>query len=447
MLTVRLVKNCESGIRFILASILVVFCIACSVIDPIDTTVLVAELDAKLPLVVASGNSPSIQVAVVRQDQIAWSRAFGKDTSVDHVYMNASVQKVFTAVAVLQLVESGLVDLDTDVSTYLPFTVQHPGFPKEPITVRMLLAHRSGLDAFPHQFAWDTESTFSPQYRPPCPDDLLNMSHKEFLFASLMPDGSNYDRQAWVFEPGQDYRYSVSAYPLLRYLVGQVTGQSYAEYMHANIFAPLRMSSSGFSADEFAGRHAIPYTRIDGENIEIPVWNGQGSMMHTTARDMATFMLALMNNGQYKDLQLLQPEMIELLQQRTTRFKGLFKSSGDLPRKGHGLGLFIFRGGWLGNGGSAPGFQCLWRFHPSSQVGYVILSNVNAILGGGENYESARSDIYTVQDALVSILDPTFVIRRWASEIWIVGAFMLYLFAVRLGVRWRKAQHRNVQVP
>jgi len=441
MLTVRLVKNCESGVRFVLSSILVAFCIACSVIDPIDTTFLIAELDAKLPTVVTSGNSPSIQVAVVHQDQVAWPQAFGENTSVDHVYMNASVQKVFTAVAVLQLVQDGLVDLDTDVSMYLPFTVQHPGFPEKPVTVRMLLAHRSGLDAFPHQFAWDTESTFSPQFRPPCPDDLLNMSHKEFLLASIIPGGSNYDRQVWVLEPGQDYRYSVSAYPLLRYMIGHLAGQSYAEYMHANIFTPLGMSNSGFSAGEFAGRHAIPYTRIDGENIEIPVWNGQGSMMHTTARDMATFMLALMNNGQYKDLQLLQPEMIELLQQRTTRFKGIFKSSDDMPSTGHGLGLFTFRGGWLGNGGSAPGFQCLFRFHPSKQVGYVILSNVNAILGGGENYESARSDIYTVQDALVSILDPTFVIRRRASEIWAVGAFMLYLFTVRLIVRWRKAQH------
>jgi CubicO group peptidase (beta-lactamase class C family) len=360
--------------------------------------------------------------------------------------MNASVQKVFSAAAILQFVERGLVDLYTDVGTYLPFTVRHPGFPETPITVRMLLAHRSGLVEFPHQFAWDTECTFSPQYRPSCPNHLLVMSHEEFLHASLVPGGSNYDRQAWVSEPGQEYHYSVSAYPLLRYLVGQVAGQSYAEYLHENIFDPLGMTSSGFSADEFAGRHAIPYTRIDGENIEIPVWNGQGSMMHTTAGDMARFMLALMNNGQYGEFQLLQPETIELMQQRTTRFKFLFRSSDDLPRKGHGLGLFAFRGGWFGTGGSAPGFQCLLRFHPSRQVGYVILSNVNAILGGGNNYESARSDIYEVQDALVSILDPTLVIRRRASELGVVGALVLWFLVVGLWVRRRKSQHRNAEV-
>jgi len=242
VLTVYLMKNCEPGVRLVLSSILVVFCIACSVTGPRDTASLVAELDAELPRVVASGNSPSIQVAVVHQDQIAWSRAFGENTSVDHVYMNTSVQKVFTAIAVLQLVERGLVDLDTDVNMCVPFTVRHPGFLETPITVRMLLAHRSGLDAFPHQFAWDTESTFSPQFRPPCPNHLLTMSHEEFLIASLIPEGSNYDQQAWGFEPGQEYHYSVSAYPILRYLVGRVTGQSYAEYMQENIFAPLGMT-------------------------------------------------------------------------------------------------------------------------------------------------------------------------------------------------------------
>ncbi len=443
MHAVRLSKNCESGIRFVLSSILVAFCIACSVTGSRDTASLVAELDAELARVVASGNSPSIQVAVVHQDQVAWSRAFGENTSVDHVYMNASVQKVFTAIAVLQLVERRLVDLDTDVNMYVPFTVRHPGFLETPITVRMLLAHRSGLDAFPHQFAWDTESTFSPQFRPPGPHHLLTMSHEEFLIASLMPEGSNYDQRAWIFEPGREYHYSVSAYPLLRYLVGQVTGQSYAEYMKENVFAPLGMTSSGFSADEFAERHAIPYTRIDDKNVELPIWNGQGSMMHTTAKDMAQFMLALMNNGQYEDFQLLQPKTIELMQQRTTRFKVLFKSSDDLPRKGHGLGLFVFRGGWFGSGGSAPGFQCLSRFYPSKQVGYVILSNVNAILSGGKNYESARSEIYKVQDTLVSILDPTLVIRSRASELGIVGALILYVLAVGLWVRRRKAQHRT----
>lgn len=423
-------RNTRPRLWVVLSFFLVLLCAACTGYVPQDSASLVAELDTKLPIAFASGNSPSIQLSVVRGDQTVWSQAFGQHTSVNHVYMNASVQKMFTAVAALQLVEEGLIDLDADVQEYVPFTVRHPGFPETPITVRMLLAHRSGLVEFPHQFEWDTGCTFSPQYRPLCPSNLLAMSHEEFLHASLVPGGSNYDRKAWVSEPGQEYHYSVSAYPLLRYLVGQVAGQSYAEYMHENIFDPLGMTSSGFSADEFAGRHAIPYTRIDSANIELPIWNGQGSMMHTTAEDMSRFVRALLNDGQYDGFQLLQPQTIELMKQRTSRFNVFFKSSDDLPGKGYGLGLFIFRGGWIGFGGSAPGYQSLLRFHPSRQVGYAIMSNVNGILGN--NYESVRRDIYEVQDALVSILDPTFEIRIRTGEVSVfVAAGLVWAYFMR----------------
>ncbi|HEY70202.1 MAG TPA: beta-lactamase family protein [Anaerolineae bacterium] len=417
---------------------------ACTILLAKDAEWIVDELEADIPPVVADGNSPSIQVAVVHQGRIAWSEAFGEDSSVDHVYMNASVQKTFTAVAILQLVERGLLDLDADVSQYVPFGIQHPDFPEIPITARMLLAHRSGLDEFPHQFGWDTESAFSPRYRPPCPPHLLNLSTEAFLIASLTPEGSNYTPGSWISEPDQEYHYSISAYPFLRYLIGQVSGQSYDAYMHENVFIPLGMTGSGFSADAFAERHVLPYTRIGGENVELPIWNGQGWMMHTTAEDMARFMLALMNQGRYGDFDLLQPGMVELLQQSTTIFVEDFQEGGDLPLTGHGLGLFSFRGGWFGNGGSAPGFQCLLRFHPSRGVGYVILSNVNAILGSGWELDSVRSDIYTVQDALLSILDPTLKLRGQERRILLliatVSTFLIMVLWIRLSLKRRARQ-------
>jgi CubicO group peptidase (beta-lactamase class C family) len=388
----------------------------------------------------ARGNSPSLQVAVV-QGQDVWSQTYGEATSVEHVYMNASVQKVFTTTAVLQLVERGLVELDADVSEYLPFVVGNPLAPDAPITVRLLLAHRSGLDDFPYQFEWDTEDTFAPQYRPPAPAHVQAMSHEAYLTASLIPAGANYDPQSWIHAPDREYHYSVSAYPLLRYLIGQVSGQGYEAYMHENIFSPLGMTSSGFSSVAFSDRYAIPHTRIDGENIELPIWDGRGSMMHTTAGDMATLLAAFMNDGRYGDFEVLQPETLALMQQKTTRFNDLsfFKGRGDLQSTGHGLGLFLFRGGWVGHGGSAPGFQGLFRFNPSRQVGYVILSNVNAILGGGENYASARSEIYAVQDALLSILDPWFAVHRMTVlEVGSLGAVMLVNFIVWRFRVWRR---------
>ncbi|MGD8822551.1 MAG: serine hydrolase domain-containing protein [Anaerolineales bacterium] len=384
-----------------------------------DPASLAEDLEAEIAGVVTDGNAPSIQAAVVYQDQIIWSQAFGENTSVNHGYMNASVQKMFTAVAVLQLAEQGLIDLDADVQEYLPFPIRHPDYPETPISVRMLLSQRSGMTDFPNQFEWDTACAFR-QYRPRCPDQIVAMPIGEFLSASLRPDGGNYQPGIWGSEPGQSYYYSVSAFPMLRYLVGLVSGLDYPEYMQANIFEPLGMEHSGFIADGSASLHTTPYTRINDQNVELPLWNGQGWMMHTTAEDMAHFMGALMNDGQYNSYQLLASESVALMQQTTTSSWTLLRSGEDLVSNGFGLGLFSFRGGWFGFGGSAPGYQSLLRYHPERQVGYVIMANVNGILSS--EYDSVREDIYHVQDALVSILDPTLTLRSHALEMLLFSA-------------------------
>ena len=153
--------------------------------------------------------------------------------------------------------------------------------------------------------------------------------------------------------------------------------------------------------------------------------------MHTTASDMAKLMLALIHDGRSGEVRILQPETVELMRRRTTRYRVLFRRSEDLQARGRGLGILSIRGGWFGIGGSAPGYQCLFRFH--------------AILGGGPNYPSARAEIYRVQDTLVSVLDPTHVVRRRAAEIGIVGVMVLYLAVVGLWLRRRRLRRRDAR--
>ena len=419
------------GIAFrVLLPLLIILTPHAGAAEPIS---LVSRLDSLIPAVVAKGNAPSVQVAVIHGEEILWSRAFGEDGGVDRIGMIASVQKVVTAAAVLQLVEGGVIDLDTDVQQYVPFPLRHPDHPEEPITVRMLLAHRSGLGEFRHQFDWDTEGVFSPRYRPSAPEALSALSHEEFLEASLTQGGSNYHPRMWASEPGRRYSYSVSAYPLLRHLVGRVSDMGYEEYLREHIFEPLAMTSSGFSVDEFAERHMVGFARIGAKNVELPAWSGKASMMHSTAEVMARFALALMHGGEVHGARILETESVGLMARRTTRFKHLFRTGKDLPGTGHGLGLHSFRGGWRGFGGSVPGYQTLLRYHPLRQVGYVIMANVNGILGN--SYDSARRDIYTVQDALVSILHPGYVVHRAAP-----GRVLLFAAA---GVLWAFLVRRN----
>ena len=151
--------------------------------------VMEAEVVEKIALLVSEGDLPSLQAAVVHKDEIIWSEAFGESTSVEHVYMNGSVQIVFDATAVLQLYERTMIDLDADISIYLPFTDRHPDYPDTPITIRMILGHRSGLDAFWWQFSWDTECLFYPEYRQECKPEILEMSLGEYVAASIVPGG------------------------------------------------------------------------------------------------------------------------------------------------------------------------------------------------------------------------------------------------------------------
>ena len=102
------------------------------------------------------------------------------------------------------------------------------------------------------------------------------MSLEEYLMASFTTSGSNFNPNMWIYEPGEKYHYSVSAYPLLGYLIEYVSGKPYQEHMKENIFEPLEMLNTGFVLEDFDDQHAIPYTHIDGENIELPFWNGNG---------------------------------------------------------------------------------------------------------------------------------------------------------------------------
>lgn len=163
-----------------------------------------AALDARIPSVVEEGDGPSMQVAVVYKDRVLWSRAFGFGVDVHRAFMNASVQKFFTSTAVLRLAERGVVDLDADVSRYLPFPVRHPGYPDEPITLRMLLSHRSGMGVLPHQGEWDTQCSLAPEFMQDCSFDVVDLSMEEFFRERLAPDGQTPTGDPGLLSQGRD---------------------------------------------------------------------------------------------------------------------------------------------------------------------------------------------------------------------------------------------------
>lgn len=384
--------------RRIITSICIILFVVGLLIPPGDaagTGIVSSHVEEEIERIVTEGNIPSFHACVVSDDEISWVRGFGAQTDADTVFLIGSIQKVLVAISILQLHENGSIELDKDVGDYLPFDISNPSYPDVPITVRMLLAHRAGLDTIlPHEFCYDWDGAYYPDYAygREYYTPVIDIPLGEFLNECLTPSGSYYRSANWLHEPGTQYSYSNSGYKILMHLIETVSEQTISEYMQENIFRPLLMNNTGFNASDFIGHHALPHTRVSGSNLELPIWDGQ-YMMRSTVSDLGHLMIALMNRGQYGDSQILQPETTDMMLERVSDFASENTVPSELRWEGYGLGQDIFSHGLYGHGGSTIGFKGLMYFNPVKMMGYVWLSNVNNILNYNSNdwYEIARN--------------------------------------------------------
>lgn len=167
-------------------------------------------------------NVPSISGGVMKNGKIIWLKTIGYadvenfvPATDSTVYRIASISKLITSSAIMQLVEKGKVKLDDDVRKYLDY------FPKKKytFTIRQLLNHTSGIrDYLPGEF--DSKVYFHSTR------EVINLLAKDSL----------------DFEPGTAYQYTTLGYNLLAAVIEQVTGMSYLDYVTNNIFKPLKMN-------------------------------------------------------------------------------------------------------------------------------------------------------------------------------------------------------------
>ena len=222
-------------------------------------------------------------------------------------------------------------------------------------------------------------------------------------------------------------------------MIEEVSGIPYSDHMKENILKPLGMSNTSFSYDDLVGQNITPYTRIQGNNIELSVWDGNGYLMRTTAEDMAKFMLAHINGGNYENFQLLQLETIELMREKASEGRSIFNPNSELTNSGYGLGLIHYSHGWLGHGGSTVGYQSLWQFNPSKQCGFIIFTNINGILGSYDDFQSVWGNIAEIRSMLFSTMDPlaNFKFPTWVPPT--IGVLtLLVIFVIR---RLRRTRH------
>lgn len=222
---------------------------------------------------------PGLSAALVLGGRLRWSQGYGiadvengVPGTADTVYRLASVSKPITAVAVMQLVEKGGVDLDASVRTYVP------GFPPKPwpITPRQLLSHTSGIRHYKG-------------------DEFASTRH----YWSVLEGLDVFKDDALMFEPGTRQLYSTHGYTLLGAVVEAASGMRYVDYLREKVFRPAGMASARDDDSLPIIRHrAQGYVRTAGGELRNAApadtsYKVPGGGLCATAADMGRFAAAL----------------------------------------------------------------------------------------------------------------------------------------------------------
>ncbi|MDX8366565.1 serine hydrolase domain-containing protein [Cytobacillus sp. IB215665] len=291
-----------------------------------------------------------------------FSKTFGKanydkDTpnTLDTKFMMASVTKQFTAAAILLLEEGGLLELDHQVTDYIPEITHWEG-----ITIHHLLSMSSGIVNSDHRKLLENINKF------------LENSDVTPLLAPEESIGI-YKDIPLNFKPGERYEYSNSNYLILGLIIERISGIPYELFLEENIFEPLGMSNSGYSIDwDIQDNKAIGwYKKSHFENEVYPIhfdyflYHSSGGL-YTTINDLVTWDRALYSE------KLLKKETIAKMYAPYTKI-----SSNDE----YGYGWFT-NGDTVEHSGSVPGFISHIYRELDTELVIIILSNNESLVGG-----------------------------------------------------------------
>lgn len=300
-------------------------------------------------------DGPGVAVLVIQDNQILHAEGYGLsdlDTQTpitpETVFDLASVSKQMTAIAVLKLMEQGQLDLEAPVSQYLPeFSDLNPN---NPVTIRDLLYHTSGLNDYTGE-AWDG-------------------SDSEFANLDLEAHLTWLNDQGALDEPGIAYEYSNSGYALLALIVQRVSGQPFTAFMATEIFQPLGMASTQVyrQLGQTIPNQAMGYIVYDDENIEpssFPsVIAGDGNVFSSII-DLAQYDIALRQN------QILSEQTLAL-----AFTPGQFADGSVIDDGGEGYGMgWAIAEDYVHHGGSWLGTSTYYRHYLDPAVSIIVLSN------------------------------------------------------------------------
>jgi len=332
-----------------------------------------AFLDALIPAQLQNRDIAGAVIAVVKDGQVFLAKGYGfadfagkKPVVADKtLFRPGSISKVFTATAVMQLVEQGKLDLDRDVNDYLDFAI--PKTYPEPVTLRRILTHTAGFEE-------TLKNLFVPGAREMRP-------LRDYLITAM---------PARIFPPGTVPSYSNYGLTLAGYIVERVSGEPFQKYIAAHILTPLRMDHSSFAQplpENLAANMSPGYlTAAQGARAFEFVTASPAGALSATATDMTRLMLALLGEGTLEGATILKPESVRAMEARQF----------ELHPALHAIGFIVMDYSMngqraVGHGGDTIYFHSDMMLMPDAHIGLFISYNSAGSRPGGGRTEVIRA--------------------------------------------------------
>jgi D-alanyl-D-alanine carboxypeptidase len=322
-----------------------------------DRAALIARLDSVAGAPVQEGRAAGISVAVVRGRDTLLLRGYGRANieldvpmPADAVHEIGSVTKQFTAAAILQLRDEGLLSLDDDITKYLPDYPTHG----RAIPVRRLLDHTSGIKGITELAAFG------------------GLQHRGWPRDSAV---ALFAREPFEFPVGDAMIYNNSAYLLLGHVIENASGMSYERYVEEKMFAPLGLAGSRYCDNlEIVPNRAYGY-QIQGANMRrAPLndhtWPWAAGSLCSTAGDLVAWLHALHGGRVLSPRSYAEMTSPARLNDGTPLRYGMALSvDSDLS------GAML-----IGHGGAISGFNAQASWYPDEELAVVVLINSNGPL-------------------------------------------------------------------
>lgn len=366
---------------------------------------------------------PGVAVGVIENGRVLHLKGYGVSgngagkITAHSTFKIGSVTKSFTAIAILQLVEEGKVDLDAQVTEYLPWFKTYNPSRSDAIKIKYLLNHTSGF------------STYDGNRNQNSKDKSRDIYEKAVRELSKMQ---------LVSEPGSRFQYSNVNYQILGLLLEKIEGDSYEQVINQRIFSQLKMSDSYLERNtENTRSESAGHLYFFGSPEPIAddlgrVTLAQGGI-YSSVDDLLKYLGALLKTDN------------PLISEKTA--SEMFSINGDKYSRGYGYGWFV---GQLGkkpiifHDGRSPGFTSSVALLPSENLGIVILVNASDSFGDKNIglFTVAIADILLGQpprDTKPSLFE---IILIWST--YLLGISFVVLIILTL-VKLRKNQMRIVE--